>query len=177
MRGLTRGENGIAARSSSTSSSDPPSDSDTSTSQDLSTFPTSSEEHKLTLILRTDLSMTRGKLAAQASHATLANYRYFLAHAPQHPCLQAWERGGQAKVALRVDGEEELLTLHAKAVSLGLCAMVVRDAGRTQVEAGSVTAVAVGPGPRGVVDLVTGVEAFVRGVVWGTFLGLLRVLR
>lgn len=100
--------------------------------------------------------MTRGKLAAQASHATLANYRYFITHAPTHPCLRQWERGGQAKVALKVDSEEELLVLQAQAVSLGLCANVVRDAGRTQVQAGSVTALAVGPGPRGVVDRVTG---------------------
>lgn len=63
---------------------------------------------------------------------------------------------GQAKVALKVESEEELLTLQAQAVSLGLCAMVVRDAGRTQIAAGSVTCLGVGPGPKSVVDRVTG---------------------
>ena len=163
MSGLTRGENGIAAASSPSSStfqagtSDSEEDDNPQTG-DLSTFPLSprSEPHKLTLVIRTDLSMTRGKIAAQASHATLGNYRYFQRHAPSHPVLKRWEADGQAKVALQVKSEEELMVLQAQAVSLGLCALVVRDAGRTQVEAGSVTCLAVGPGPKGVVDQVTG---------------------
>lgn len=46
--------------------------------------------------------------------------------------------------------------LQAKAVRVGLCAQVVRDAGRTQVASGSATVLGVGPGPRSVVDGVTG---------------------
>ena len=52
--------------------------------------------------------------------------------------------------------EDDLHVLRAKALSLGLCAKVIRDAGRTQVAGGSVTVLGVGPGPRGVVDGVTG---------------------
>lgn len=100
--------------------------------------------------------MTKGKIAAQAAHATLANYKHFLTHAPDHPLLKRWEEMGQAKVALQVRSEDELLELQAKAVRLGLCAMVVRDAGRTQIAAGSATCLGVGPGPRSVVDEVTG---------------------
>lgn len=70
--------------------------------------------------------------------------------------LKRWERGGQAKVALQVKSEEEVMELQARAVGAGLCARVVRDAGRTQIKAGSVTALGVGPGPRSVVDGVTG---------------------
>lgn len=152
MNGLTGGKDGIAPStpsSASESNSDEP-------QSDLSTFSGSTEEHKLTLLLRSDLGMTKGKMAAQASHATLANYRTLLAQDPNHPVLKRWERGGQAKVALRVDSEEEMSVLQAQAVSLGLCANVVRDAGRTQIAAGSVTALGVGPGPRSVVDKVTG---------------------
>ncbi|KAL8793578.1 MAG: hypothetical protein Q9195_003841 [Heterodermia aff. obscurata] len=155
MRGLTRGENGIAAPSSSSSSEKESDDSDDEPPTPLSTFPLSppTDPYKLTLLIRTDLSMTRGKIAAQASHATLANYRCF---PPKHPVLKRWEDGGQAKIALQVKSEEEIWALRDKAVGLGLCARVVRDAGRTQVEAGSVTCLAVGPGPKGVVDEVTG---------------------
>jgi len=46
--------------------------------------------------------------------------------------------------------------LQAKALSLGLCARLVRDAGRTQIRAGEATVLGVGPGPKGVVDMVTG---------------------
>ena len=160
MRGLQRGrENGVASGSSSSSSEDEEEETtDTEDSQaELSTFPShAAEEHKLTLVLRTDLSMTRGKMVAQGSHATLGNYRYLATRSPGNPVLERWEAAGQAKVALRVDSEEEMLVLQAQAVSLGLCARVVRDAGRTQIAAGSVTALGVGPGPKSVVDKVTG---------------------
>lgn len=46
--------------------------------------------------------------------------------------------------------------LQAQAMSMGVCAQVVRDAGRTQIAAGSATVLGVGPAPKGVVDAVTG---------------------
>ena len=49
-----------------------------------------------------------------------------------------------------------MLTLQAQAMSLGLCARTIRDAGRTQIQAGSMTVLGVGPGPKSVVDQVTG---------------------
>ncbi|KAL2378967.1 hypothetical protein RJZ90_005603, partial [Blastomyces dermatitidis] len=95
------------------------------------------------------------KIAAQCSHATLACYKHYLTRAPDSPILKRWERGGQAKVALQVKSEEELLVLQAQAVSLGLCAQVIQDAGRTQIASGSRTVLGI-LGPRGVVDGVTG---------------------
>jgi peptidyl-tRNA hydrolase len=60
------------------------------------------------------------------------------------------------KVAVQVKSEEELEVLQAQAVSLGIVARVVRDAGRTQIAAGSATVLGVGPAPKAVVDQVTG---------------------
>ncbi len=122
----------------------------------LETFEQSRDECKLVLIVRTDLGMTKGKMAAQAAHAALACYKALLSSSSSSSLLHRWEATGQAKIALQVGGEEELQLLRAKAVSVGLCARVVRDAGRTQVASGSVTVLGVGPGPRGVVDGVTG---------------------
>ena len=65
-------------------------------------------------------------------------------------------KSGQAKVAVQCKSEEELLTLQAKALSLGICARVIRDAGRTQIAAGSATVLGIGPAPKAVVDEVTG---------------------
>ena len=59
-------------------------------------------------------------------------------------------------MALQCRSEEELLTLQAQALSLGLCARIIHDAGRTQIAAGSMTVLGIGPGPKGVVDRVTG---------------------
>lgn len=57
-----------------------------------------------------------------------------------------WEDYGQPKVVLKVDSEEELMQLMQKALSMGLNASVVRDAGRTQIAPGSKTVLAIGPG-------------------------------
>ena len=57
---------------------------------------------------------------------------------------------------MQVPSEDQLLVLQAKAISLGLCANVIHDAGRTQIASGSATVLGVGPGPKSVVDAVTG---------------------
>lgn len=75
---------------------------------------------------------------------------------PAHPLLTQWERLGQAKVALKVDSEDEMLVLQAQAISLGLCARVIHDAGRTQIASGSATVLGIGPAPRSKIDEVTG---------------------
>ncbi|MCJ1343254.1 hypothetical protein MMC31_001447 [Peltigera leucophlebia] len=113
-------------------------------------------ECKLVLIVRTDLGMNKGKIAAQASHATLYNYKALTSHAQLRSLLRRWESTGQAKIALQANSEEQLEELQAKAMSLGLVARVVRDAGRTQIPAGSATVLGVGPGPKAVVDEVSG---------------------
>lgn len=101
-------------------------------------------------------SSPAGKIAAQASHATLYNYKVLTAHVRLRSLLRRWESTGQAKIALQANSEKQLKELQAKAMSLGLIARLVRDAGRTQIPAGSVTVLGVGPGPKAVVDEVSG---------------------
>ena len=97
-----------------------------------------------------------GKVAAQCSHATLACYRTLLRQSSNSPVLKRWESHGQAKVAVQVKSEDDLLMLQAQAVSLGICAQIIHDAGRTQIASGSATVLGVGPAPKGKVDQVTG---------------------
>ena len=147
-------------------------DSDNEGDDALNDFKDRNEEYKLVLVVRTDLGMTKGrkfyvivllvvlinfggKIAAQCSHATLACYKT-LVRTGQSLILQRWELRGQAKVSVQVKSEDELLTLQAQAMSLGLCAKVIHDAGRTQIASGSATVLGIGPGPRSVVDQVTG---------------------
>ncbi|CAO1623614.1 unnamed protein product [Sympodiomycopsis kandeliae] len=112
------------------------------------------EECKLVLLVRTDLKMDKGKMAAQCSHATLACYKSLLNSNPQ--LVKHWETIGQAKVALKCPTEQEMNELEKKAKALGLCARSIRDAGRTQIAAGSKTVLGIGPGPVKLVDSVTG---------------------
>ena len=76
--------------------------------------------------------------------------------APDSPILRRWERQGQAKVALQVKDEAEMEMLQAKAMSLGLVAEVIADAGRTQIASGSHTVLGIGPAPKSIIDTVTG---------------------
>ncbi|MGI9006988.1 MAG: peptidyl-tRNA hydrolase Pth2 [Streptosporangiaceae bacterium] len=107
---------------------------------------------KLVLVVRTDLDMGRGKIAAQVAHAAVAAALAGLGT----PRLRRWLADGQPKVVLRAGGEDELTTLAERAVAAGLAVDVVRDAGRTQVLAGTVTCCAIGPDDSGAIDAVTG---------------------
>ncbi|OJJ64424.1 hypothetical protein ASPSYDRAFT_39154 [Aspergillus sydowii CBS 593.65] len=122
---------------------------------ELANFENNIEEVKLVLVVRTDLGMTKGKIAAQCSHATLSCYKYLVANPSSSTILRRWERQGQAKIALQIKSEEEMELLQAQAISLGLCARVIQDAGRTQIASGSRTVLGV-LGPKSVVDNVTG---------------------
>ena len=108
----------------------------------------------MVLVVRQDLKMGKGKAAAQCCHATLAAYKQAKRKCPD--TLRVWEATGQPKITVKVESEEELMTLLAKARSLGLVSYVVADAGRTQIAPGSHTVLAVGPAPGSQVDLVTG---------------------
>ncbi|VDB99394.1 unnamed protein product [Peniophora sp. CBMAI 1063] len=109
---------------------------------------------KLVLVVRTDLGMSPGKIAAQCSHATLACYKALVKKNPK--LVNHWERTGQAKIALKCNSEDQLLELEAIAKSLNLCARSIQDAGRTEVAAGSTTVLGIGPAPVELVNQVTG---------------------
>ncbi|KAI5777496.1 peptidyl-tRNA hydrolase PTH2-domain-containing protein [Geopyxis carbonaria] len=112
------------------------------------------EDCKMVLVVRTDLGMTKGKIAAQCGHATLMCYKAALRAAPA--LVRRWEQRGVAKIALQAGSEEELLVMQAQALSLGIVAKIVHDAGRTQIASGSATVLGLGPAPRSVVDAVSG---------------------
>lgn len=106
---------------------------------------------KQAIVARTDLAMGTGKLAAQVAHASLNAYEHTDADVRRE-----WRNTGQTKVVLGVDGESAVLDIADDARRAGLPVAVVRDAGRTQVEAGTVTAVGIGPGDASTIDGVTG---------------------
>lgn len=107
---------------------------------------------KLVLLVRTDLDMGRGKIAAQAAHAAVMAV---LATRGSSDCA-AWLGEGQPKVVLRVSGEEELSRLAAAARAAGLPVELVRDAGRTQLAPGTPTCCAIGPAESSRIDALTG---------------------
>jgi PTH2 family peptidyl-tRNA hydrolase len=107
---------------------------------------------KLALVARTDLGMGRGKLAAQVAHAAVAA----VLHTYGSETFAEWIREGQPKVVLKVSGEDELLGIGAAAEAAGLPVELIRDAGRRQLEAGSLTCGAIGPAVVDRIDEVAG---------------------
>ena len=67
---------------------------------------TSNDSFKMVLLIRTDLNMGKGKIAAQCCHATLAAYKEALVKSAKF--LKQWEQEGQAKVTLKVESEQDL---------------------------------------------------------------------
>jgi len=110
--------------------------------------------YKQAILIRVDLGMSVGKIAAQAAHAAVSAAEECKKIKPEW--FRAWLEEGQKKVVLRVSGLEELKRLHDQARSLGLPTSIVEDAGLTEVPAGTITALGIGPAPSGLVDRVTG---------------------
>jgi len=113
-----------------------------------------SEELKLVLVVRIDLKMGPGKVAAQCSHATLDVARK--AQNINKNLFRSWEYQGSPKVVLKCPDLPTMERLEREAEKLGLTTSLIVDAGRTQVAPGSETVLAIGPGPISKVNLVTG---------------------
>ena len=106
---------------------------------------------KQAIVARTDVGMGTGKLAAQVAHASLSAYEK-----ADDRARKRWKGGGQKKVVLEGSSERELYELSEIADREGLPNAVIRDAGHTQLEPGTVTALAIGPADEELVDRVTG---------------------
>ncbi|KAL8538353.1 hypothetical protein ACS0TY_000369 [Phlomoides rotata] len=95
------------------------------------------EDFKMVLVVRNDLKMGKGKIAAQCSHATLGLYKKILHRAPKS--LNRWEMCGQVKVVVKIESEDDMLVLQERAKSLNLPTHITIDAGRTQIAPNSRT--------------------------------------
>lgn len=121
-------------------------------------------EHKQVIVMRKDLNMRKGKLVAQGAHASLGAV---LSQATKSqdgkqlvldltdPRLEPWLTGRFKKICVYVNTEQELLDLHATALSNGLITALIQDAGLTEF-AGvkTLTAVAIGPDFEDKIDAV-----------------------
>lgn len=102
-------------------------------------------------MVRTDLKLGKGKLAAQVAHASLESYL----RASQKD-QKAWLEENQKKVVLKVKSEHDLVILFDKAKRAGLPATLIEDAGLTQIPPGTKTAVGIGPAEAEKIDVITG---------------------
>lgn len=130
---------------------------------------------KQVIVIRKDLNMRKGKIAAQAAHASMkvlldcggitygeeglgGSYPdYFTINLSQHTMLRKWLEGKFTKICVSVDSEEELLDIYQKAKDSNVLAALITDAGLT--EFGGVptnTCIAIGPDVPEKINLLTG---------------------
>ena len=111
-------------------------------------------EFKQVMAVRSDISMGKGKLAAQVAHAAVAASRDTERKKPEW--FKGWWAEGQAKIVVKVGSESELNDLRRTAEELGLPTAMVVDRGLTQIAPNTTTCLGIGPGPAELIDRVTG---------------------
>ncbi len=114
--------------------------------------------YKQAIVVRTDIGMSCGKMAAQASHASLGAYKK-----AGTMRRKLWEIEGEKKVVLECHSLEELLSLEKMAKKSKIPCYVVRDAGMTELKPGTITAIAIGPDKEDRIDRITGNLKAVKG--------------
>lgn len=111
------------------------------------------------LIVRKDLNMRKGKIAAQASHASMAFLLdKFDGSNPQlTDAEKEWIATGQTKICVGVDSETELLEICKKSNALNLPTYLITDSGRTEFDGVPTrTVLAVGPADEEILASLTG---------------------
>jgi PTH2 family peptidyl-tRNA hydrolase len=108
-------------------------------------------EFKQCIIVRDDLKLSKGKLAAQVAHAAVSAYEF-----ASRNVREAWKEGGQKKVVLRVPELSALFELKEVARKHGLPTALITDAGLTEVPPGTITVLGIGPAESGELDKITG---------------------
>lgn len=111
-------------------------------------------EYKLVIVVREDVDLSPGKMAAQVAHAAVMAALEAKGHSEKW--FSQWLREGQKKVVVRGESLAELRQLEMEARKLKLVAAIVQDAGMTELPPGTITCLGIGPGPNNIVDQVTG---------------------
>lgn len=109
------------------------------------------KEIKQVIVIRTDIEMSKGKMIAQACHASLEAYK-----ASSSYFKRKWKEFGFKKIVLKVSNLEELLKIYQEAKKMKLPCAIIRDAGKTQLEEGTITCIAIGPHYSEKIDKITG---------------------
>ncbi|MHA1637246.1 MAG: peptidyl-tRNA hydrolase Pth2 [Candidatus Thorarchaeota archaeon] len=111
-------------------------------------------KYKQVIAVRTDLGMSKGKMAVQVAHGAVGAAER--TRVSKQDVWKAWLREGQKKVAVKVQSEEEITDLMRQAVTAGLTYSVIRDAGMTELPSGTVTVIGIGPAKAEDINKVTG---------------------
>jgi PTH2 family peptidyl-tRNA hydrolase len=111
-------------------------------------------DYKQVILFRKDLSLSKGKIAAQAGHAAVSAAMNARIH--YRKWFKTWIMEGQRKIAVKVKNEKELLKFKEYAIDLGLPNALIVDKGLTEIPEGTITCLGIGPAPAEKIDRLTG---------------------
>ncbi|MBR9676778.1 peptidyl-tRNA hydrolase [Candidatus Woesearchaeota archaeon] len=106
--------------------------------------------YKQAILIRNDLKLPKGKMAAQASHASVDAVLK-----ADKKIVSEWQSCGMAKIVLKVASEKTLVKFFQLAKDNGLAASLITDAGKTVIAPGTKTAVGIGPASEEEIDIIT----------------------
>ena len=117
-----------------------------------------SDDLKMVFLVRQDLKMGAGKIAAQVAHAAIGLYDDILEEENiyQKNALNSWFNLGQKKVVLKVNDLNTMLEVVKKCKKAKLQYCLISDAGHTQIPQGSVTVLGIGPDSSDKINEITG---------------------
>ncbi|HYD02880.1 MAG TPA: peptidyl-tRNA hydrolase Pth2 [Alphaproteobacteria bacterium] len=107
-------------------------------------------DYKQIILVRNDLKLPKGKMAAQAAHASVEAVLK-----SDKDIVKKWRSVGMGKIVLKVDSLEDIYKYNDEAKKLGLITSVITDAGKTVVEPGTTTCMAIGPDVSAKIDKIT----------------------
>ncbi len=108
-------------------------------------------DYKQVILVREDLRLPKGKMAAQAAHASVEAVLK-----SDKDDVKRWRAEGMKKIVLKVQDEKEMLHYNQQAKDAGLVTAIITDAGHTIVEPGTRTCCAIGPDNVRDIDAITG---------------------
>ena len=108
---------------------------------------------KQVIVVRTDLDMGKGKIAAQVGHACVLGAEHV--RKSNSAWFEEWWNG-QEKVVVKVSSLKELEEVKKGAIELDIPWSEVTDAGHTQIAPGTTTCISLGPAPEEKIDKITG---------------------
>ena len=107
--------------------------------------------YKQVILVRADLKLPPGKMAAQVAHASVES-----ALKSDKKTMENWRDEGGKKVVLEVANEQDMIELMKTADKNKLKNALITDAGHTVIPAGTKTALGIGPDKEEKIDKVTG---------------------
>lgn len=111
------------------------------------------DEVKQVILVRTDLDMGKGKMAAQCCHASVMSYMAALRENKE--IVDQWIKEGQKKIVLKVDDDKAIKKLFEAFKFKNIPCALVNDAGLTQLPPGTITTLGVGPWKKSEIDFFT----------------------